>query len=246
MIIQLGNELLARLPNHVRSDLDAVCENVELRLGEVLERPGKEIACCYFVDNGFISVVAEVGASRAEVGMIGREGCTAMAFVLGARSSPNTAMVQGAGSGQRVSVALLRSVMDGAPALTESLLKYAHVFVVQGAQTALSNGYGTVPQRLARWLLMANDRIDGNELHLTHEFMSMMLTVRRAGVTEALHILEAAKVIKSERGVVTVRDRDGLIEMADGTYGIPEAEYVRLFPSLPSQKIDAVTIVDLQ
>jgi hypothetical protein len=75
---------------------------------------------------------------------------------------------------------------------------------------------------------MANDRLDGNELNLTHEFMSMMLTVRRAGVTDTLHALDSQKVIRSARGVVTILDRDGLIEIASGTYGIPEAEYARL------------------
>jgi hypothetical protein len=129
-----------RLPASVRSDLHAVSERVELRLGQVLEQPGTQIASCYFVDSGFLSVVAEVGTWKAEVGMIGREGCSAMAFVMGAGSSPNKTMVQAAGSGQRIPVALLRGVINGSPALVESLLKYANIFTVQGSQTALSNG----------------------------------------------------------------------------------------------------------
>src|SRR5665213_3916905 len=177
----LDNQLLARLPALVRSDLHAISETVELSVGQILERPGEQIASCYFVDNGLISVVAAVGGSKAEVGMIGREGCTALAFVLGGGSSPNSTVVRTAGSAQRIPVALLRVAMDETPSLMENLLKFAHVFSVQASQTVLSSGNGTLVQRIARWLLMADDRLDNHEVHFTHDAMSLVLTVRRAG-----------------------------------------------------------------
>ena len=125
---------------------------------------------------------------------------------------------------------LLRGLMEKSPALAAGLMRYAHVFAVQAGHTALANAQGKIEERLARWLLMAHDRLD-DELHLTHEFQSIMLGVRRAGVTTALHQLEKLALISTTRGCVTVLDRHGLEESANGLYGVPEAEFERLFPN---------------
>lgn len=98
----------------------------------------------------------------------------------------------------------------------------------QTAHTALANGQGKLEQRLARWLLMAHGRIDGDELPLTHEFLALMLSVRRPGVTVALQLLEHRALIAAKRGIITIRHRKGLTELANGLYGIAEAEYRRL------------------
>jgi CRP-like cAMP-binding protein len=113
--------------------------------------------------------------------------------------------------------------------LRSTLLKYVQTFTVQTAHTAVSNAHAKVPERLARWLLMAHDRLNGDILPLTHEFLSLMLGVRRAGVTEAVQNLRAKNLIKAGRGVIEVLDRKGLEKIAGDFYGVPEQEYQRLF-----------------
>jgi CRP-like cAMP-binding protein len=107
-------------------------------------------------------------------------------------------------------------------------LRYVEAFQVQVAHTALSHGSYTIEERLARWLLMCHDRLDGDDLPLVHEFLALMLGVRRSGVTLALQILEGAGVIHAKRGLITVHDRAKLQEIAGGSYGVPEVEYRRL------------------
>jgi CRP-like cAMP-binding protein len=109
------------------------------------------------------------------------------------------------------------------------MLRYAQALNVQTSGAAFSNAEHTVEMRLARWLLMCHDRVDGDEFKLTHDFISMMLGVRRAGVTTALHVLEGHHLIRARRGSITVVDRDALMTLADDAYGLPEAEYERLF-----------------
>jgi CRP-like cAMP-binding protein len=136
--------------------------------------------------------------------------------------------MQAAGHGQRISTVDLRTAMQGSASLQGSFLKYVQVFMVQTAHTAIANARTKLDERLARWILMAHDRIDDKSLPLTHEFLSLMLGVRRAGVTEALHALKARKLIGSARGAVVVLNRKGIERMAGAAYGAPEAEYRRL------------------
>lgn len=119
------------------------------------------------------------------------------------------------------------------PTIQNLFLKSAYLFMVQVAHTALANAHGQLEERLARWLLMACDRSDGDEMVLTHEFLALMLGVRRAGVTTALQHLTARGLIETARGSVTIRDREGLEESAAGLYGVPEAEFERLFHYSP-------------
>jgi CRP-like cAMP-binding protein len=109
-------------------------------------------------------------------------------------------------------------------------LRYAHVFTVQTAYTALANARGKIEERLARWLLMTHDRVDGDKLGLTQKFISLMLGVRRADITGALQGFDAKGLIERARSSVVINDRDGLVEAANGLYGPPEAEFKRLFP----------------
>lgn len=150
------------------------------------------------------------------------------AIVLGADRSPNTAVVQVAGTSLRIAVADLIVAMAASRELSRRLLLYIHTLGFQVAHTVLANTKGSVDERLARWLLMANDRIDGNKYPQTHEFLSIMLGVRRAGVTVALHRLEGAGLIRATRGIITIVDRAGLERYADAYYGAPEKEYERL------------------
>jgi CRP-like cAMP-binding protein len=225
-----GNKLLALMPREDWQFLSEHLEDVDLPLRMKLEIGHKPIEFAYFIGAGFASVVANGVKSRPiEVGVIGREGMTGMAIVMGTDRSPHETFIQAAGKGQRISVSKLRQRLDDSEGLRRTLLRYGHVLGIQTAQTALSNGRDKLEERLARWLLMAQDRIDGDELPLTHEFLAMMLGVRRPGVTISLNLLEKQGVIQSTRGVIVIVDRTGLEECANGSYGTPEAEFRRLF-----------------
>jgi len=137
--------------------------------------------------------------------------------------------VQNAGAGQRISADNLRRAMRKSSTLQSLLLLYAHTFLIQTTQTAKANARSSIEERLARWLLMAHDRLETDDLNITHEFLSVMLGVRRSGVTVALNILETTGLISIHRGVITIVDRKGLKATANGAYGVPEAEYNRLF-----------------
>lgn len=202
---------------------------VDLPYRETLEAPDQEIEQVYFVEGGVVSVVANTAEhEQIEAGLIGCEGVTGVAAILGAVSSPHTTMVQIKGAAHRISTVALRQAMRESDTLTQRLLRYAHVFSVQIAHTALANGRARLEERLARWLLMVHDRTPDDQAGLTHDLIALMLGVRRPGVTEALHVLEGKGVIRSTRGVIRVLDRKNLETIAAGTYGVPELEYQRL------------------
>jgi CRP-like cAMP-binding protein len=183
-----------------------------------LERRGRKVTAVYFLDSGFASVVANGDKQPIEVGLIGREGMTGLAVVLAGERSENETFMQAAGNGRSLAVRYLREALDQSPTLQRSLLRYAHAFLNQTTRTAVANGRSKVEERLARWILMADDRIDGDELPLTHEFLAMMLSVRRPGVTIAIQELERAGVIARKRGRIIVADREQLKKMSNGTY----------------------------
>jgi CRP-like cAMP-binding protein len=166
---------------------------------------------------------------HAEIAVVGREGMTGLAIVYGTDCSPCEIFIQVEGEGQRILAADLRQVIDKSGTMLKYFLRYAHVFGVQSRYTALVNARGKLEERLARWLLMSRDRVDDDEMLLTHEFIALMLGVRRAGVTGALQALESKGLIDTARGSITMKDREGLEESANGLYGPPEAEFERLF-----------------
>ena len=224
--------------NHILSRLSAAdfalfaphLEAVDLPVPRQLERGNKAIVHVYFPASGFASVIANGQSGRSiEVGLIGREGMTGIPIILGTDRSPNETFVQLSGGGWRLAVADLRRATEQSPTLFRSLLLYAHAFLAQVTQTALSNGRSKLDERLARWLLMAHDRADSDEIKLTHEFLARMLGVRRPGVTIALNLLERQGLIRVHRGVIWLIDRKGLEELSNGAYGPPEVEARRLF-----------------
>jgi CRP-like cAMP-binding protein len=230
--------------NHIlktltRGDLAALAPNlhaIRLPLGKIVEEPGEPIRQVIFPDSGFISVVA-IGKQerRIETGVIGFEGMTGLPVVMGDDRSAHQTFVQVAGSGHCVETQALRGLMADHPTLRETFLRYALAQMTQTAHTALANGRARIEERLARWLLMAHDRIERPELPLTHELLSIMLGVRRPGVTDALHRLEGYRTVRARRGMITILDRDQLMKIAAASYGAPEAEYRRLLgdPSRP-------------
>ena len=154
---------------------------------------------------------------------------TGIAIVLGNHRCANATYVQVAGEGRQISAQNLRAAMDRSRSMHGLFLKYVQAFMSQTAHTAIANARARLPERLARWILMAHDRVPGDRLGLTHEFLALMLAVRRAGVTEAVHDLQSRDLIETARGEIVVHDRKGLEKIAGGYYGVPEAEYRRLF-----------------
>jgi CRP-like cAMP-binding protein len=224
------NRLLAVLSENDRALIQAQLEPVILERHKPIEAANRKIETVYFPERGMLSVVGGSGKQRreVEVGIIGFEGISGLPVILGDDRTPNQTFVQIAGDGHRLPSAMLRSAMTKSASLQNLLLKYVQVFTVQSTNTAIANARGTIEERLARWVLMAQDRVEGKELPLTHEFLSLMLAVRRPGVTEALHALSQRGLISHERGIIVIVDREGLLERANGLYGIPEAEYKRL------------------
>lgn len=225
-----------RLLNGLSSgDLEALrphLVDVSLPLRHLIHMPGDEADHVYFVESGLVSLITVAGANRIEIGIVGHEGCVGLPAILGAPESLHEAIVQIAGEAKQIRATDLQRCMDASRTLSASLLRFVHVFMAQISQTALANGRNTVEQRLARWLLMAHDRMSGNEIALTHEFLAVMLGVRRPGVTVALHLLEGAHAIRSKRNSITVTDRDKLKDIAGASYGRPEALYERIFGAL--------------
>jgi CRP-like cAMP-binding protein len=227
------NTLLGALPKSDFALLKPMLEGRDLAMGEVLQEPNKQLEYAYFPLTGICSVIAEnvVGGSQAETGLIGREGFVGIPIVLFADSSPSKVMVQAAGRALRINRTKLLNAVKKSHSLQATLLRFAHTFNEQVSQTAVANGRNTINQRLARWLLMCQDRVDSHEFPMTHKFLSMMLAVRRAGITEALNFLEGKKSIRAMRGRVVILNRSVLEEIAGAAYGIPEREYRRLISS---------------
>jgi CRP-like cAMP-binding protein len=225
----LANHVLACLSSKDLALLQAHLEPVELVFRQSLERPNEQIKYAYFPEDGIVSVVATTQEGlEVEVGIIGRDGMTAQAVIMGTDRSANSTFVQVAGRAQRIDAQALRDVLRRSETLLRALLAGVQSFIMQASHTALANGRSTITERLARWLLMAHDRLDGDGLPLTHEFLAIMLGVRRAGVTMAIQQLEASGLVKTERRLIVVTDRKGLETLAQGIYGIAEAEQARL------------------
>jgi CRP-like cAMP-binding protein len=173
-------------------------------------------------------VATSRNGGRIEAGLIGHEGLCGVAILLADDRSPDEAFVQCPGEGLWIAAGRLLELAQATPELQRVLLRYVHAFMIQTAHTALADGRARLDQRLARWLLMAQDRVGRPQLPLTHEVLATMLGVRRAGVTVALNSLERMSAILMNRGVVTIADRPMLETVAAGWYGAPEREYRRL------------------
>ena len=191
------NHLLATLPGDMRAALMPKLSHVVLPLRQELYRPDDEIEAVYFVESGVISLVAILeDGMQGEVGLIGREGMLGTSILSGVDTSYVEAVVQMSGSAWRMAAAPFRRELDTNPALRLQLLRYNEALQAQVMQTAACNGRHELEPRLARWLLMAADRYDGNELPLTQEFMAVMLGVHRPSITITAGILQRAGLIR--------------------------------------------------
>lgn len=223
------NRLLRALSPADLGLLSPRLERVQLSLRQSLETAHQPIDLVYFLESGLGSVVArKEGGATVEVGLFGRDGMTGTSLALGDTESPFDCFTQMDGSAMRISADDLRKAMSQSAAVTDLLMHYARSLGIQTTYTALANGQIKLEERLARWILMVDDRVDHNSFFVTHEFLAMMLGVHRPGVTVALQILESQNLIKSQRGEIFVKDREGLIGLTKGTYGPAEEEYERL------------------
>src|ERR1700712_1681605 len=205
-------------------------EAVTLKERQVIEVPAKPITHCYFLEIGVASVVAvDSEDHRIEVGVIGYEGITGVPLIMGDNRAQHSTYMQIGGAGHRMPADALVGAIAKSDTLRALMLKSAQGFMMQTAHTALANGRAKLEQRLARWLLMAHDRMTTHAVPLTHEFLAVMLGVRRAGVTVAVHTFEQRGFITTRRGELTVVSRPGLEKVAGSFYGTPEMELNRLF-----------------
>lgn len=226
---EVGNRLLKTMAPKSFERLKPDLELVELPQRQSLVDSDVPISHLHFLEMGLASVVAaNADSEEIEVGHVGWEGLCGATALLGVPQTPTRTFMQIAGRAYRIPTEALKAATLADESLREHLLRYIHTMEIQLAHSALANGRYSMHERLARWLLMCHDRVEGDSLPLTHEFLSLMLGVRRSGVTNEIHILEGLGIIKATRALIRVVDRTRLEEMAGGSYGLPEREYEAL------------------
>ena len=227
--LPIANRILSQLPTEEYERLSAHLEPVTLAAGDVLHYPQEPITRVYFPTRGTVSVIAtfEDGAG-VEVGVVGNEGMFGVNIVLGSQTTPHEAIVQLPGEALRAPASMIREEFRKGGQLHDLILRYTQAFLIQIAQTAACNRSHPIGGRLARWLLMSHDRAMTDELHLTHEFIAVMLGTRRAGVSEAAGKLQHDGMIKYRRGHIQILDRKGLESISCECYPIVKKEFERL------------------
>jgi len=225
------NRLLASLPPADFRLLAASLTLVTLTLKQFLLEADEPVEAAYFVETGMVSYLAYLESGEAlEVGIIGSEGVVGMPFILGVDVPPPPAgaLVQMGGTALRITPTALRQVFNESEALRTCLLRYMQVFYIQVSQTAVCNAHHSLEERLARWLLMAHDRVEGDQFPMTHEFMAMMLGVRRSGVTVTAGTMKQAGLISYANGQMTILDRPSLETVTCECYGIARRHFKQL------------------
>lgn len=225
-----SNRLLAHLPRKDRDRFTSGCEIIDLVFNKTIAETGDTVSHVQFPTGGFVSLLAVMpDGVPIEVALVGNEGMVGMPVFLGMDESQGRFLIQGIGPALQMTSARFRRELKASPALRATLGRYVHACMGQLAQTAGCNRFHVVEERLARWLLMTADRAHSATFHITHEFLAMMLGVRRVGVTKAASELQRRKLISYSRGNVRIRDRSGLEAAACGCYKADLAIYARAF-----------------
>jgi CRP-like cAMP-binding protein len=223
------NQVLRALPPDEYAWLSPHLKPVRLKVRDVLAEANQPFRHVYFIESGVVSVVNQIAGGTVEVGTIGNEGIAGLGVFLDAGAIPSRTFVQVEGEAKLIAADTFANGADERPGLRRILHRYTQAFLTQVAQTAACNRSHDLQERCARWLLMTHDRVDGQATFaLTHEFLSFMLGVRRAGVTVAAGTLQKAGLIRYSRGKITVVDRAGLEAASCECYGIVRAQFDRL------------------
>jgi len=218
---KIGNLILLALPQQECKQFFPALELVRLKLHQLLHETGEVIKSVYFMNDGLASVLTVMPDGKSvEVGLIGKEGFVGLPVVFGFRTSPLRVVIQSDATAYRVDVPTLRKILSDCPELATQLQRFAMVLAMQSTQLAACNRLHDVEERLARWLLMSHDRIGGETMPLTQEFLGQMLGTRRSSVSVAASILQKAGMITYTRGNVTIVDRPKLAEVACDCYQI--------------------------
>ena len=227
--IAIRNRLLTHLPPADLVTIVPELTRIRLTVREVLLVPDKPIEAVYFVESGWVSLVSTLeDGAQAEVGLVGREGMVGLPLIVGVDTAYEEAYVQADGWALRLPAKAFGELSQQIPALQRLMFRYSEAMRSQTTQTAACNGRHPLEQRLARWLLMAHDRTEGDVLPITQEFLGLMLCVYRPTITVAAGILQRAGLIRYSRGHVEVLDRDALEATACDCYGSVKRRFDRL------------------
>ena len=226
------NRLLAALPPADLALLTPHLKDVTLEQGAVLQEQGERIDQVYFPHEGMISLLAVMQQGEAiETATMGREGAVGSLAGLGPRRSHTRAVVQVAGTASRIAAGRFCKAAEESQAIRDSIVRYGEMLLIQVQQTAACNALHDVEERLSRWLLQARDRVDGNTIRLTHEFLSQMLGVRRPTVTVVARMLQDAGLIRYHRGHIEIVDRRGLEARACECYAVIRQQIDKITPA---------------
>ncbi|HLL72239.1 MAG TPA: Crp/Fnr family transcriptional regulator [Pyrinomonadaceae bacterium] len=225
-----ANRLLDHLPGEELEFLRPHMEQVHLSHGDSIIEPHVPIKDCYFPLNSLLSMVTTMeDGSSVECGSIGREGMSGVPVLLDAGETTMPTFVQVAGDAIRVKAAVVKKAYDRGGELKKILNRYMHTIIIVSSQSTACNRIHRIEERLARWLLMSSDGVGSDEVNITHEYLAIMLGVRRAGVSEAAAKLQEKDLIRYYRGNVLISDRERLEACACECYHVVKAEYDRLF-----------------
>lgn len=223
---RVANRLLAALPKKEYQNLLPELEHVKLTFGDILFDSGDVIRHVFFPNNSIISLLTAVeDRALLEVGLVGNDGMAGLSVFMGINKSRNRALVQGTGTAMRMKATALRKEVNNGSALHNLLHLYTHSLLTQISQSAACNRFHLVNARLARWLLMTHDRVEGDEFYLTQEFISHMLGVRREQVTLAASALQKQELISYSRGQIKILNRHGLEAISCKCYKIVKEDY---------------------
>ena len=224
------NLILTAISPEDYSRLEPHFEDVALCRGSILVRANSPASHVYFPQDGVVSIVSEYADKwPTEVGLFGLDGMSAAFLLLGAPDTPHQSVVQISGvHALRIETALFLQVVARSETLRATLLRYVQVLMIQTAQSTVAIAHQLIEARIARWLLMCHDRVRADEIVVTHEIMSTMITAQRSGVTIGIHSLEGKGLIRSSRGRIFILDRAALLLLAGEGYGMPETQFSKL------------------